>query len=78
MNFLAGIGLKVWGYVAAAIAGVVAILTVLGRAKQAGRDEVTAKVNANAGETAARMAEAAAQSPKGKDDVVQDLRRGKF
>ena len=78
MNFLAGIGLKAWGYIAAAVTAIVGILTVLGKAKQAGRDEVVAKVNQNAGETAARMAEAAAQSPKGKDDVVQDLRRGKF
>lgn len=78
MNFLTGLGLKVWGYVAAAVAVVAALWTALAKAKQAGRTEVSSAVNQASGAAAARMAEAAVKAPKERDDVVKDLRAGKF
>lgn len=78
MNFLAGIGLKAGGYIAAAGAVVIGLLTMLGRAKQAGRNEVATKVNAETAEANKRMLDAAVQAPKEIDDVRKDLRSGKF
>ena len=78
MAFLSSIGAKTWAYIATAATLVAGVVVALGRAKQAGRNEVAAKVNESSGEAAARMAEAAVQSPKDKDDVVKDLRGGKF
>lgn len=76
--FLTSIGARAWGYMLAAGAVVIGLLAALGKAKQAGRNEVAAKVNLASGEAAARMLDAAVQSPKDKADVVKDLRSGKF
>lgn len=78
LGFLSSIGARAWGYMAAAGAVVVGAMLALGRAKQAGRNEVATKVNQSSGEAAARMAEAATQAPKDKDDVVKGLRTGDF
>lgn len=78
MTFLASIGLKVWGYVAAAVAVVVGLLTMFGRAKQAGRDEVAGAVNKSTADANARMVDAAVQAPGDRQGVANDARKGRF
>ena len=78
MSFLMGIGAKAWGYLAAAAGAVVGLLVILGKAKQAGRDEVVGNVNEETAATQKRMLDAATQAPKGIDDVRKDLRNGTF
>ena len=78
ISFLSGIGLKAWGYLATAATIVVAAMVALGKAKQAGRDEVTTAVNQSSGEAAARMAEAATQAPTDRQGVADDARKGRF
>lgn len=78
MSFLMGIGAKAWGYIVAAVTVVIGVLTMLAKVKQAGRDEIAAKVNVETGAANARMAEAAVQSPKGKNDVAEAARRHQF
>lgn len=78
MNFLASIGLKAWGYLATALAVVAGLFVAMGKAKQAGRDEVVSKVNAEAAGAQERMLDAAVKAPKELADVQKDLRRGKF
>lgn len=78
MSFLTGVSLKIWGYLAAAGAVLIGLLTLFGKAKQAGRDEVVGKVNAATAEANKRMLDAAVQAPKEIDDVRKDLRSGKF
>ena len=78
MNFLMSIGLKAWGYIAAAATAVIGLLTLFAKVKQAGRDEVIKLENERAAEANKRMLDAAVQAPKGKEDVVKDLRAGRF
>lgn len=78
MSFLMGIGAKAWAYLATALTVVAAAFIALGKAKQAGRDEVKAKVNEATAGAKERMLDAATQAPKGIDDVRKDLRGGKF
>lgn len=74
----ATIGLKVWGYVIAAGAALVGILTLFAKVKQAGRNEVTTAVNADTADKTKKMLDAATQAPKEIKDVQNDLRSGKF
>lgn len=78
MSFLTSIGIKAWGYIATAGAVVLGLFVALGKAKQAGRDEVKAKVNEATADANKRMLDAAVQSPKEIDDVRKDLRNGRF
>lgn len=78
MSFLMGIGAKAWGFIAMALTVVAAAFVALSKAKQAGRDEVAAKVNEASAATGKRMLDAATQAPKDIEDVRKDLRGGKF
>jgi len=78
MSFLMGIGAKAWGYLITAGAVVLGVFIAFGKAKQAGRDEVKAKVNEATAGANERMLNAATQAPKGIDDVRKDLRNGTF
>lgn len=76
--FLTSIGARAWGYMIAAGALVIGLLAAFGKARQSGIDYVAKKVNEDTAKAAARMLDAAVQSPKDKADVVKDLRSGKF
>jgi len=78
MGFLLSIGAKAWAYLATALTVVAGMFIALGKAKQAGRDEVEAKVNKAGADANKRMLDAAIQAPKGIDDVRKDLRAGRF
>ena len=67
-----------WSYLAAAVGAVVGLLVILGKAKQAGRDEVKTKVNEATAGANARMLDAAVKAPKGIENVREDLRNGTF
>lgn len=73
-NLVLGIGLKVWGYVAAA--GMV--LAMFWAAWSKGRRSMREDVNRASAETSKKMLEAAVNAPTEKSDVVKDLRSGRF
>lgn len=78
LTLLSGIGLRVWGYIAAVVAIVVGLLSLFSKAKQAGRDEVANKVNSDTAGANERMLNASTQAPKDVKNVQNDLRSGKF
>lgn len=78
MAFLTGFGAKAWAYVGAAFAVVAALFVALGKAKQAGRNEVTTKVNEATADTTNKMLDAAIQSPKTGEGASDAARKGKF
>lgn len=76
--FLTSIGARAWAYIAAAGAVVVGLFVILGKARQSGIDYVAKKVNEDTAKATGRMLDASTQAPKDKDNVVKDLRGGKF
>lgn len=76
--FLTSFGAKAWAYVGAAFAVVAALFVAFGKAKQAGRTEVTNKVNEATADATAKMLDAAIQSPKTGEGASDAARKGKF
>jgi len=73
-NFLLGLSLKVWGYVAA----VGMALGLFWAAWSKGRQSMREDVNRASAETSKKMLNAAVNAPTEKSDVVKDLRSGRF
>jgi hypothetical protein len=65
---------KALGWAMAAIGALIAFLSVYQRGKHNARNEVAAE----AAKSNQRMLDAAVAAPKEKDDVVKDLRAGRF
>jgi hypothetical protein len=78
MSFLSGIGLKVWGYVLAAVAVIAALATAFRKGEKSGRNEVTVEVQNETEEARERMLRSAINSPVEKADVSKAARSGNF
>lgn len=74
MSFVTAISAKMLGWLAAAIGALVMFLSVYRSGKSAARNEAAVE-GARANE---RMLDASINAPKEKDDVVKDLRAGRF
>lgn len=74
LGILNSIGVAIWGYLAAGIAAVVLLVSVWSK----GRKSVRTEVEAETASANRRMLDAAMRAPQEKDDVVKDLRGGRF
>lgn len=73
-----GLGSRIWEILIAFGAGIIAILWIIAKAKKAGRNEIILDINHQFEKTRIDMNKAEQNSPKDKEDVVNQMRHNRF
>ena len=78
LGFLSGIGAKAWGYIATVIAVLGTVAVIFKRGERAGKDKADAGAASTVVAVQKAQAEAVADAPKDREEVIARLNKSTF